>query len=70
MFRDMTLYVYEDETAYRITTSEENQTLLISKISDDYLSLTNDYVRVFPRGRNEVPYLEWKNSWDLTIFDN
>jgi hypothetical protein len=33
---------------------EENQTLLISKLSDDYLSLTNEYVRVFPGGRNEA----------------
>jgi hypothetical protein len=54
MSRDMTLFVDEDESAYHITASEENQTLLISKLSDDYLSLTNEYVRVFPGGRNEA----------------
>jgi hypothetical protein len=31
MFWDMTLFVDEDESAYHITASEENQTLLISK---------------------------------------
>jgi hypothetical protein len=54
MSRDMTLFVDEDESAYNITASEENQTLLISKLSDDYLSLTNEYLRVFPGGRNEA----------------
>jgi hypothetical protein len=54
MSRDMTLFVDEDESTYHITASEENQTLLISKLSDDYLSLTNEYVRVFPGGRNEA----------------
>jgi hypothetical protein len=55
MSRDMTIYKDDDGTAYHITSSEENQTLLISKLSDDYLSLTNEYVRVFPGGRNEAP---------------
>lgn len=55
MSRDMTLFVDDDETAYHITASEENQTLLISKLSEDYLSLTNNYVRVFPGQRNEAP---------------
>ncbi|MFY9242009.1 MAG: glycoside hydrolase family 43 protein [Polaribacter sp.] len=55
MSRDMTLFVDDDETAYHITASEENQTLLISKLTDDYLSLTNDYIRIFPGQRNEAP---------------
>lgn len=55
MSRDMTLFVDDDQTAYHITASEENQTLLISKLSDDYLSLTNQYIRVFPGQRNEAP---------------
>lgn len=55
MSRDMTLFVDDDDVAYHITASEENQTLLISKLSDDYLSLTNQYIRVFPSGRNEAP---------------
>ena len=55
MSRDMTLFVDDDEQAYHITASEENQTLLISKLADDYLSLTADYVRVFPGETNEAP---------------
>jgi len=55
MSRDMTLYVDDNEMAYHITASEENQTLLISKLSDDYLSLTNEYIRVLPGERNEAP---------------
>ncbi|MDG1729160.1 MAG: glycoside hydrolase family 43 protein [Algibacter sp.] len=55
MSRDMTLFVDDDQTAYHITASEQNQTLLISKLSDDYQSLSNEYVRVFPGQRNEAP---------------
>ncbi|WP_445734422.1 glycoside hydrolase family 43 protein [Mariniflexile sp.] len=61
MSRDMTLFVDDDGTAYHITASEENETLLISKLSDDYLSLSGDYVRVFPGGRNEAPAI-FKND--------
>jgi hypothetical protein len=55
MSRDMTLYVDDNQMAYHITASEENQTILISKLSDDYLSLTNEYIRVLPGERNEAP---------------
>ncbi|QOD60937.1 family 43 glycosylhydrolase [Polaribacter haliotis] len=62
MSRDMTLFVDDDETGYHITASEENQTLLISKLSDDYLSLTKEYIRVFPGGRNEAPAIFKRNG--------
>ncbi|MFY8127358.1 MAG: glycoside hydrolase family 43 protein [Chitinophagaceae bacterium] len=62
MSRDMTLFVDDDQTAYHITASEENQTLLISKLSDDYLSLTTDYVRVFPGKKNEAPAIFKKDG--------
>lgn len=62
MSRDMTLFVDHDQTAYHITASEENQTLLISKLSEDYLSLTQEYVRVFPGGRNEAPAIFKKDG--------
>lgn len=62
MSRDMTLFVDDDEQAYHITASEDNQTLLISKMSDDYLSLTNDYVRVFPGAANEAPAIFKKDG--------
>ncbi len=62
MSRDMTLFVDDDEQAYHITASEENQTLLISKLSDDYLSVTDDYVRVFPGEANEAPAIFKKDG--------
>ena len=62
MSRDMTLFVDDDLTAYHITSSEENQTLLITKLSDDYLSLSNQYIRVFPGGRNEAPAILKKDN--------
>ncbi|MGB7394754.1 MAG: glycoside hydrolase family 43 protein [Pricia sp.] len=62
MSRDMTLFKDDDGTAYHITSSEENATLLISKLADDYLSLTDEYVRVFPGGNNEAPAILKKDS--------
>jgi hypothetical protein len=62
MSRDMTLFVDDDGQAYHITASEENNTLLISKLAEDYLSLTGEYVRVFPGGRNEAPAIFKKDS--------
>ena len=55
MSRDMTLFVDDDGIGYHITASEENQTLLVSKLSEDYLSLSGEYVRILPGERNEAP---------------
>ncbi len=55
MSRDMTLFVDDDGKAYHITASEENRTLHISLLTDDYLDFTDQYVRVFPGGANEAP---------------
>jgi len=62
MSRDMTLFVDDDGTAYHITASEENRTLQISKLTDDYLRFTNEYVRVFPGGKNEAPAIFKKDG--------
>jgi hypothetical protein len=62
MSRDMTLFVDDDEQGYHITASEDNQTLLISKLSDDYLSMTDEYVRVFPGETNEAPAIFKKDG--------
>lgn len=55
MSRDQTLFVDEDGAAYHICASEENATLHISRLTDDYLNTTGQYVRVFPGGFNEGP---------------
>ena len=48
MARDMNLFVDEDGSAYHIYSSEENSTLHISRLTDDYLSCSGTYFRVFP----------------------
>lgn len=55
MSRDMTLFVDDDGTAYHIHSAEENFTLNISQLSDDYLSFSDHWTRVLPGGHNEAP---------------
>lgn len=57
MARDMTLFVDDDGTAYHIYSSEENGTLHISQLTDDYLKPAEKYYRVLPGGVNEAPAL-------------
>jgi hypothetical protein len=47
MARDMNLFVDDDGKAYHIFSSEENSTIHVSELSDDYLSHVGRYVRVF-----------------------
>lgn len=55
MSRDMTLFVDDDGKAYHIHSSEDNLTLHISLLSDDYLSFSKEWTRIFPGGHNEAP---------------
>lgn len=55
MSRDMTLFVDDDNKAYHIYSSEENLTLHIAELTDDFLDYTGIYVRVEPGGHNEAP---------------
>lgn len=55
MSRDMTVYVDDDSKAYHIYSAEENLTLNIAELTDDYLDYTGRYVRVAPGGQNEAP---------------
>jgi len=55
MARDMNLFVDDDGTAYLLYTSEENSTLHISKLSDDYLSNSGKYIRIFANRYMEGP---------------
>jgi len=68
MARDMTLFVDRDGTAYHIYASEENSTLHISQLSEDYLKPAGKYMRVFPAAFNEAPALFKHNGkyWLLT----
>jgi len=57
MARDMTLFVDDDGSAYHVYSSEENGTLHISQLSDDYLSSSGRYARIFPGRFHEAPTL-------------
>ena len=55
MSRDMTVFVDDDGKAYHIFSAEENLTLNIAELTDDYLDYTGRFVRVAPGGQNEAP---------------
>jgi len=57
MARDMTLFVDDDGTAYHVFASEENSTLHISQLSEDYLKPAGRYIRTFEGQYNEAPAL-------------
>jgi hypothetical protein len=57
MVRDMTLFVDDDGKAYHIYSSEENSTLHIAELSDDYLGYTGKYGRFFSGRFMEAPTL-------------
>lgn len=56
MSRDMTVYV-EDGKAYHLYSSEDNLTLQLAELTDDYLGYTGRYWRIAPSGQNEAPVL-------------
>ena len=62
MARDMTLFVDDDNKAYHIYSSEENLTLHIAELADDYLSFTGKYITLAPAGHNEAPTMFKRNG--------
>ena len=68
MARDMQLFVDDDGKAYHIYSSEDNLTLHIAELSEDYLSHTGKYVRLAPAGHNEAPAIFKKDGiyWMIT----
>ncbi|WP_114793220.1 glycoside hydrolase family 43 protein [Niabella yanshanensis] len=62
MSRDMTLFVDDDSKAYHIYSSEENLTLHIAELSDDYTQHTGKYIRIAPAGHNEAPAIFKRNG--------
>jgi len=55
MSRDMTLFVDDDGVAYHICASEENSTIHISALTDDYLATAGLYSRAFVNRFMEAP---------------
>lgn len=62
MSRDMTLFVDDDGTAYHITATEENYTLMISELDEEFTGFTGRWVRVMPGGHNEAPAIFKKDD--------
>ncbi len=71
MARDMNLFKDTDGTAYIIYSSEENLTLYISKLNDEYTYLATppeeavygvDYIRLFPGAQREAPALFYREG--------
>lgn len=62
MARDMQLFVDDDGKAYHIFSSEDNLTLHIAELSDDYMSHTGKYTRLAPGGHNEAPAIFKKDG--------
>ena len=67
MARDMNLFVDDDKTAYIIYSSEENRTMFISRLNEEYTNLDVsqtpvglakngvDFIRLFPGAQREAP---------------
>lgn len=55
MSRDQTLFVDDDGKAYQFSSSENNQTLHINELTDDYLRPSGRYVRRFIGESREAP---------------
>ena len=60
--RDMNLFADEDGTGYIVYTSENNKTIYISRLNEEYTGLSGDqygvdYIRIFPGAMREAPIL-------------
>ncbi|MDO4162816.1 MAG: glycoside hydrolase family 43 protein [Bacteroides sp.] len=55
MSRDQTLFVDDDGLAYHFYSSENNETLYISQLTDDYLRPSGHYTRNFIKESREAP---------------
>jgi beta-xylosidase len=62
MARDMTVYVDDDGKAYNIHSSEDNLTLHVAELTDDYQGFTGRWNTIAPAGHNEAPALCKRNG--------
>ncbi|MFA5688066.1 MAG: glycoside hydrolase family 43 protein [Kiritimatiellales bacterium] len=62
MARDMTVFVDDDGAAYHFYSSENNSTMHVSKLTDDYLAPTGEYVRIFEHRWMEAPAVCKRNG--------
>lgn len=62
MSRDQTVFVDDDGKAYQFASSENNQTMYINELSDDYLRPTGRYTRNFVGDSREAPAVFKRNG--------
>ncbi|RZK40060.1 MAG: beta-glucanase [Pedobacter sp.] len=62
MSRDMTVYVDDDGKAYHVYSSEENYTLHLAELTEDYLSHTGKFIRIYIGQQTEAPALFKKDG--------
>ncbi len=62
MSRDQTLFVDDDGKAYQVCSSENNATLYINELTDDYLKPTGRFTRNFENKSREAPALFKKDG--------
>jgi hypothetical protein len=62
MSRDMTLFRDDDGKGYLLSSAEDNFTLALHELSEDYQDFTGRWTRLFPGGLNEAPALFKKNG--------
>ena len=60
--RDMNLFLDDDGVGYIVYTSENNKTLYISRLNDEFTNISGtrygvDYIRLFPGAMREAPVL-------------
>lgn len=67
MSRDMTLYKDDDGKAYHIFASEDNSTLHIAELTDDYLDYTGRWWRMAEKEWTEAPAICKKDGWYFLI---
>ncbi|UEG54527.1 glycoside hydrolase family 43 protein [Mucilaginibacter daejeonensis] len=57
MARDMTVFVDDDQKAYHVFSSEENFTLHLAELTDDYTGHTGKFIRIYINHQTEAPAL-------------
>lgn len=62
MARDMTVFVDDNGKAYHVFSSEENFTLDLAELTDDYTSHTGKFIRIYIGHQTEAPALFKRNG--------
>ncbi|QXV65937.1 family 43 glycosylhydrolase [Mucilaginibacter sp. 21P] len=62
MARDMTVFVDDDGKAYHVYSSEENNTIQVAELTDDYTGHTGKFSRVYIGHQTEAPAVFKRNG--------